>query len=107
MKIGEFRRIVDALNWSRNDLSGSTRQEFARCNVPTRLNEHIERVRAATQEISPRFTSDLESAVRAIEYANKTIERWQAAQEQEQVPVRGEIKSAFARAGLKLVHSEN
>lgn len=105
MKIGEFRKLVDMLNWSRNDLSGSTRQEFAACNVPERLNQHIERVQAAMQEIAPRFADDLGRATRAIEYAQKTIERWQAAQLVEQPPVRGEIRSAFARDGLKLIHS--
>lgn len=105
MKIAEFRHIVDSLNWSRNDLSASTQQEFARCNVPARLNCHIESVKAASLQVPPRFKDDLEKGVKAIVYAEKTIARWHEAQETEPTLTRGEIRSQVTVRGLYLVHS--
>lgn len=78
MKIAEIRDVIESCNWSRNDLHGSTREEFKRCNVPARMNKHIDAVKAL--QIPPRFTQDIHDQAWAIECAEKTIARWQALQ---------------------------
>lgn len=78
MKISAIRRTIESCNWSRNDLSGSTVEEFKRCNVAERLGRHIDAVRAL--EIAPRFVRDLHDQAWAIECAEKTVARWQAMQ---------------------------
>ena len=76
MKISDIRRTIESCNWSRNDLGGSTLAEFKACDVPARLNRHIEAVRALV--IAPRFARDIENQAWAIECAEKTIARWAA-----------------------------
>jgi hypothetical protein len=92
MKIAEIRSAIDSLNWSRNDLSGATRDEFKRMDVKSRLQKHIEICKAL--DIKPRFARDAESRDSAIEYAEKTIARWEDMQEPkvEEVKPRTEFK---------------
>ena len=78
MKIAQIRQTIEACNWSRLDLGGSTASEFKACNVPARLVPHIEAVRAL--DIAPRYARDIEKKAWAIECAEKTIARWQAVQ---------------------------
>jgi len=81
LKIGDFRRVVESLNWSRNDLSGATSEEFIAMDVKTRLERHIEAVSNLLPLVPVRFTEDKEDARKAIEYAHKTIARWQEKKE--------------------------
>ena len=46
LRIEDFRKAVDTLNWNRNDLSGATREEFIRMDVRTRMDKHIAVVEA-------------------------------------------------------------
>lgn len=78
MKIAQIRDTIYSLDWNRQDLGGSTASEFKRCDVPARLNPHIDAVRALV--IAPRFARDIEKQAWAIECAEKTIARWQAVQ---------------------------
>jgi len=78
MKIAQIRSTIEFCNWSRQDLGGSTASEFKACNVPARLNPHIEAVRALV--IAPRFARDIENQAWAIECAQKAIARWEAVQ---------------------------
>ena len=77
MKIGEFRAAVDALNWSRRDLSGATRQEFVAMDVRARLERHVDIVTGLLPLVHVRFAHDLERARSAIELAQATIVRWE------------------------------
>ena len=79
LKIADFRGLVDSLNWSRNDLTGGTREEFKRQDIPGRLGRSIARVEGALPLVPARYASDIESARSAIEYAQRVIERWHAA----------------------------
>ena len=79
LKIADFRRLVDSLNWSRNWLTGGTREEFKRQDIPGRLGRHIARVEGALPLVPARYAADIESARSAIEYAQRVIERWHAA----------------------------
>lgn len=79
LRIAEFRSAVDSLNWSRNDLSGATREEFARMDVPTRLQRRINEVVDLLLRVSPRFVEDIRHARASIASAEATIERWRAA----------------------------
>lgn len=78
MKISEIRAVIESCNWSRNDLGGSTREEFKRCDVRTRLMRHINAVEALV--IAPRFADDIADAAEAVTRARATIERWAAMQ---------------------------
>ena len=78
MTIAQIRSTIDFCNWSRNDLSGSTRAEFKACDVPNRLNRHIEAVKALV--IPKRFASDIENKELAITRAEKTIAEWTSVQ---------------------------
>jgi len=75
MKIAEIREMIDTLNWTRNDLSGHTRDEFKRADVPGRLRPKIEACRALV--IPARFARDIERRDHAIASAEKMIARWQ------------------------------
>ena len=77
MKIGEFRAAVDALNWSRRDLSGATRQEFVAMDVRAHLERHFVIVTGLLPLVHARFEHDLERARSAIELAQATIVRWE------------------------------
>jgi len=79
LRIADFRALVNSLNWSRNDLTGGTREEFKRQDIPGRLGRHIARVEGALPLVPARYASDIESARSAIEYAQRVIERWHAA----------------------------
>ena len=79
LKIADFRRLVDSLNWSRNWLTGGTREEFKRQDVPGQLGAAIARLEGALPLVPARYAADLESARSAIAYAQRTIERWHAA----------------------------
>lgn len=79
LRIAAFRALVDSLNWSRADLTGGTREEFKRQDIPGRLGRHIARVEGALPLVPARYASDIESARSAIEYAQRVIERWHAA----------------------------
>ena len=74
MKIAEIREAIDTLNWNRIDLSGATREEFKRMNVPDRLTPHIAKCEAL--EIPARFVRDIESCNNAIDRAKAMILRW-------------------------------
>lgn len=74
MKISTIRDIIRRCNWVRQDISGGTEGEFMRANVPERMGEHVEQVRALV--IPPRFARDLEAQADAITYGEKTIARW-------------------------------
>lgn len=81
MNIAEIRRTIDELNWTRNDISGSTREEFKRMQVPARLIPRIDAVKALV--IPPRFARDIHDASYAVERAVMMIGRWNDAQMQE------------------------
>jgi len=74
MKIGEIRETIDRLNWSRNDLSGATREEFKRMDVPARLQPLIDKCQAL--EIPPRFSRDIANCNNAIDRAKAMIFTW-------------------------------
>ena len=76
LKIGDFRRLVDSLNWTRNWLTGGTREEFKRQDIPGQLGAAISRLEGALPLVAARYAADLESARSAIEYAQRTVERW-------------------------------
>ena len=78
MKISEIRKVIDSCNWSRNDLSSATSEEFRKMDVPARLNKHIEAVRALV--IPARFVRDIEMQQFAIEYTLNVIARWESKQ---------------------------
>ena len=79
LRIADFRALVDSLNWSRNDLTGGTSEEFKRQDIPGRLGRHIARVEGALPLVPARYAADIESARSAIEYAQRVIARWHAA----------------------------
>ena len=74
MKISTIRDIIRRCNWVRQDISGGTEGEFMRANVPERMGERVDQVRALV--IPPRFARDLEAQADAITYGEKTIARW-------------------------------
>lgn len=76
LKIADFRRLVDSLNWSRNWLTGGTREEFKRQDIPGQLGAAIARLEGALPLVAARYAADIESARSAIEYAQRTVERW-------------------------------
>jgi hypothetical protein len=77
MKIGEFRKAVDFMNWSRNDLSGARRQQFVEMDVRERLERHIVIVTGMLPLVHARFAFDLAHARSAIESARAAIDFWE------------------------------
>jgi hypothetical protein len=74
MKIAQIRSVIDALNWTRHDLSGATFEEFKRMDVAMRLAPRISECKAL--EIPARFGRDQESRTSAIERAEAMVARW-------------------------------
>lgn len=77
MKIDEFRRAVETLNWNRRDLSGATRHEFVRMDVRVRLEKYIDAVEALIPSLHARFAADLATARFSIESARATVVQWE------------------------------
>ena len=75
MNISEIRNTIDCLNWTRNDLTGGTREEKARINLPEGLASRIAAVEAL--QIAPRFARDIENKESALRSAGIVIERWE------------------------------
>ena len=80
LKIGDFRRQVDALNFSRSWVTGGTSCEFKKQNIPQHLEPKIQALQDSLQRLPSRFTDDAALARSAIEYAEKTITRWHSVQ---------------------------
>ena len=78
MTIAQIRSAIDALNWTRSDLSGGTSEEFRRANVPARFERHIATCRDLV--IPARFAREIESRQWAIERAEAMIARWEGRQ---------------------------
>ena len=74
MKIGEIREVINRADYMRRDLSGRTRDEFIRRDVPAWLEPQIEALRAL--EIAPRFRVDEERRQYEIEKCLAVIDRW-------------------------------
>ena len=69
--------MVDALNWSRRDPSGASRQEFVAMDVRTHLERRVVIVSGLLLLVHARFAHDLERARSAVELAQATIVRWE------------------------------
>ena len=82
LRIGDFRKAVDTLNWNRNDLSGATREEFIRMDVRTRMDKHIAVVEVLALQVPSRFIVDLVHADESVRRARETVERWAGYQAQ-------------------------
>lgn len=74
MKISKIRDVIDGSKWRRLDLSGHTRDEFMRCNVPEVLGRIIEALKAL--DIAPRFATDCERRDSEIVYCGAVIDHW-------------------------------
>jgi ankyrin repeat protein len=74
MKIAEIREVIDTLNWNRADLSGATRDELKRMDVPARLSPLIEKCEAL--EIPARFPRDIQNCNNAVDRGKAAILRW-------------------------------
>ena len=74
MKIGKIRDVIDFSDWCRLDLSGHTRDEFMRRDVPEVLGRHIAELKAL--DIAPRFAADRERRDSEIGRCEAVVERW-------------------------------
>jgi hypothetical protein len=82
MTISQIRSVMDTADWTRLDLSGHTREEFIRRDVPQLLLPQIAAMRALV--IHPRFTRDLERRSSEITRCEAVIERWRSLQSPQQ-----------------------
>ncbi|HEY8095839.1 MAG TPA: hypothetical protein VIE65_07045 [Methylobacter sp.] len=104
LKIADFRRVVDGLNWSRNDISGSTTDEFVRMDVKMRLETRIDEVEKLLPLVPVRFGSDIDHANSSINHARNMIARWVERRAQQQAP---KAATPPAPVVLSLVKSTN
>lgn len=79
MKIGEIRDVIQGARWTRNDLTGGTREEFRKQQVGPVLLAKVATLEALV--IPPRFAQDEQRRAEEIEYCQRVIARWNAAQE--------------------------
>jgi hypothetical protein len=77
MKISDIRSVIQSAAWVRRDLSGHTREEFNRRDVPTVLSRYITELRSL--EIHPRFVREIEQRNEAIRYCEELGARWNLA----------------------------
>ena len=85
MKIAKVREVIDRSDYCRLDLSGHTRDEFMRCNVPEVLGSIIEALKAL--DLAPRFAADHERRESEIVRCEAVIQRWRGLQGQPLVPM--------------------
>lgn len=76
LKIGDFRELIDSLNFSRSWLTGGTASEFKKQDIPGGLRPKIAQLSGALPLVPARFAEDVKRAHSAIEHANEVIERW-------------------------------
>ena len=77
VKVGDIKALIDGLNWTRNDLSGHTAEEFRRADVPARFREGLDKLKEIMDVVPERYK---ERAASAVEHAEKTISRWREKQ---------------------------
>ncbi|MGQ3054697.1 MAG: DUF6573 family protein [Roseateles sp.] len=82
-KIAQFRGAVSTLNWSRTDLHGSTRSEWLKQDVRSRLQRHIDAVEKMLPHVAARFAHDIDHARSSIQSAAEMIARWAEAKASE------------------------
>lgn len=80
LKIGDFRSLIESLNFSRGWLTGGTASEFKKQNIPGGLQPKIAQLQGALPLVSVRYANDIQRAHSAIEHASETIDRWQLCQ---------------------------
>lgn len=78
MTIAQIRSVIETLNWTRNDLSGATPEEFKRMDVAAHLGPRIADCKGL--QIPPRFAKDIENRAFAIERAEAMVARWRGLQ---------------------------
>ena len=74
MKIGKIREVIDSSDWCRLDLSGHTRDEFMRRDVPEVLGRKTEALNVL--DIAPRFAEDRRRRDSEILRCEAVIGRW-------------------------------
>ena len=83
MKIGKIRDVIGFSDWCRLDLSGHTRGEFMKRDVPEVLGRHIAELKAL--DIAPRFVEDSRRRDSEIVRCEAVIDRWRGMHSQQPV----------------------
>lgn len=80
LKIGDFRSLIESLNFSRGWLTGGTASEFKKQNIPGSLQPKIAQLQGALPLVADRYANDIQRAHSAIEHAADVIDRWHLCQ---------------------------
>jgi len=80
LKIGDFRNLIDSLNYSRSWLTGGTAEEFRKQDIPGSLLPKIAQLQSALNLVPAKFDNDLRRAATAMEHAVAVIDHWRACQ---------------------------
>lgn len=73
IKISDFRKEYDGLDWARNWNQGGTQAENFRCNLALQLVSRIVRIREMLPLVPVRFSVDRDNANRSLERAERAI----------------------------------
>lgn len=78
LKISKIRDIIRSVQWTRNDLTGGTSEEFRKQQVGPSLRAKIVALQAL--DIPSHFVDDIEMRATEIQRCEAVIARWEAAQ---------------------------
>lgn len=73
IKIADFRKAYEGLDWSRQWNQGGVTCENIRCDLAKQLAPRIQRIREMLPLIPDRFANDIKEAMESIRRAEKSI----------------------------------
>lgn len=75
IKIADFRKAYDGLDWARDWNQGGSTAENLRCDLATQLKPRIDWIRELLAIVPSRYTTDIDNAKGSLERAERAILR--------------------------------
>ena len=75
IRITDFRKAYDGLDWARDWNQGGSTAENLRCDLAAQLKPRITQLREMLPLVQPRFSRDTKEAVESLDRAEKAILR--------------------------------
>lgn len=75
IKIADFRKAYDGLDWARDWNQGGSTAENLRCDLAAQLKPRIDWIRELLAIVPSRYATDIDNATRSLERAERAILR--------------------------------
>lgn len=73
IKISDFRKAYDGLDWARNWNQGGTTGENLRCDLAKQLAPRLQNIREMLPLVPKRFAKDVQNALESLQRAERAI----------------------------------